>query len=232
MKFIATKYLILFVLVELVLLSSCGGKSKSENFISEGIVEYKTDVINTDHPLATFAPSTATAKLKNNKWIVEMSTMGLFNVYFCCDLDKGTLTEMIKYMDIKNACIENDSTLKEENDKYQLTFKETKETKEIAGFKCKKVIATKVLDPKCTFDVFYTEDIGPETGNALTPYKALKGMPMDYRIMRLGLEMHFIATSVKKEEIKDTDFEIPSFYKILTRKEFDTDFNKLFADFF
>ena len=32
-------------------------------------------------------------------------------------------------------------------------------------------------------------------------------------------------------EVKDLDFEIPSFYKILTRKKFDEEFNKLFADF-
>lgn len=218
--------------ITVVSFSFCGGKSKSENSFEEGVIEYKTDVINSEHPLASFAPTTATAKLKANKWIIEMSTMGLFNVYFSCDLDKGTLTEMIKYMDIKNACIENDSTLKEENDKYQLTFKETSDTKVIAGFKCKKVIATKVLDPKCSFDVYYTEDIGPENENSLTPYKSLKGMLMDYRIMRLGLEMHFVATSAKKEEVKDAEFEIPSFFKILTRKEFDDEFNKLFADFF
>lgn len=210
---------------------SCGSK-KSEHAITEGIVDYKTDVINTEHPLSSFAPSNATVKIKQNKWLVEMSTMGLFNVYFCCDLDKLTLTEMIKYMDIKNACIENDSTLKDENDKYKLTFKETKETKEIAGFKCKKVVATKVLDPKCSFDVYYTEDIGPENGNALTPYKKLKGTLMDYRIMRLGLEMHFVATSAKKTVVNDSDFEIPSYFKILTRKEFDDEFNTLFADFF
>lgn len=211
---------------------SCGGSHKSENAFTEGIVEYKADVINTTHPLASFAPSTATVKLKNDKWVLEMSTMGIFNMFFTCNLANNTLVQMIKYMDIKNACIENDSMLAEENSKYKLTFKETKETKVIAGFKCKKVIATKVSDPSVVFDIYYTEDIGPENGNALTPYKEIKGMPMDYRIMRLGLEMHFVATSAKSEEIKDVDFDIPSYYKILTRPEFDKEFNRLFADFF
>lgn len=212
--------------------ASCSGNKKSENAITEGIIEYKTDVINTTHPLATFAPSSANVKIKDNKWIVEMSTMGLFNVYFCCNLDNSTLTEMIKYMDIKNACIETDSMLKNENDQYLLTFKETKETKVIAGYTCKKVIASKVSDPSTSFDVYYTTDIGSENSNALTPYKILKGTPMDYRILRLGLEMHFVATSAKSCEIKDEAFEIPSNFKILTRKEFDKEFNTLFADFF
>lgn len=139
---------------------------------------------------------------------------------------------MIKYMNIKNACIETDSMLKPENDAYKLTFKETNIIKKIAGFRCKKVIATKVSDPSVTFDVFYTTDIGSGNENALTPYKEIKGMLMDYRIMRLGLEMHFTATSAKGDDIKDTDFDIPSYYKILTRAEFNKEFDQLFADFF
>ena len=80
--------------------------------------------------------------------------------------------------------------------------------------------------------VYYTPDIGTENSNALTPYKELKGMPLDYRVLRLGLEMHFIATCVKSEEIKDSEFDVPSYYKILNRPEFDKEFNRLFADFF
>ena len=215
-----------------VICFSCGGSRRSENSINEGVIEYKANVINEHHPLASFAPSTATVKIKNDKWILEMSTMGIFNIYFSCNLENKTLAQMIKYMDIKNACVETDSMLIEENNKYKLTFKETNETKLIAGYKCKKVIATKVSDPSEVFDVYYTPDIGPENSNALTPYKELKGMPLDYRVLRLGLEIHFIATCVKSEEIKDTEFDVPSYYKILTRPEFDKEFNRLFADFF
>ena len=225
-------YLIAYLSISIITCVNCGGPKKAENAISEGVIDYKTEVINTSHPLASFAPSTATAKIKENKWILEMSAMGFFNVYFSCDINKGTLTEMIKYLDIKNACVENDSMLKEENNNYLLTFKETKETKMIAGFKCKKVIATKVSAPATTFEVYYTPDIGVENSNALTPYKELKGMLMDYRIVRLGIEMHFIATGAKKDEIKDSDFEIPSNFKIFTRKEFDAEFDRLFADFY
>jgi hypothetical protein len=224
---------IFFSLVSFSLICfSCGGSRRSENAITEGVIEYKASVINENHPLASFAPSTATVKIKNDKWILEMSTMGIFNIYFSCNLENKTLAQMIKYMDIKNACVENDSMLIEENNKYKLTFKETNETKMIAGYKCKKVIATKVSDPSVTFDVYYTPDIGSENSNELTPYKELKGMPLDYRVLRLGLEMHFVATCVKSEEIKDSDFDVPSYYKILNRPEFDKEFNRLFADFF
>jgi hypothetical protein len=51
-------------------------------------------------------------------------------------------------------------------------------------------------------------------------------MLMQYRLKKLGLEMCFTATSVKKEEIKEEDFEVPAFYKIVTR----TEMEKLFED--
>jgi hypothetical protein len=51
-------------------------------------------------------------------------------------------------------------------------------------------------------------------------------MLMQYRLKKLGLEMCFTATAVKKEEIKEEDFEVPAFYKIVTR----TEMEKLFED--
>lgn len=205
--------------------------TKSDKTISEGVIEYKTDVINTDHPLTLYAPTSATLKLKGNKWIIEMSKLGFFNVGFLCNLNDNTLSQMIKCLDIKNACVDSVAELKKENDQYLLNFKFTSDTKIIAGYTCKKVIATKVSEPEKSFDVYYTEEIGTENSNALTPYKSIKGMLMDYQIMRLGLEMRFIATQVKKEEINDAELEIPQIFNKLTRQKFDEEFNLLFADF-
>ena len=52
-------------------------------------------------------------------------------------------------------------------------------------------------------------------------------MLMQYRLKKLGLELCFTATSVKKVDVKEDVFEIPSYYKIVSRPEMD----KLFADF-
>lgn len=137
---------------------------------------------------------------------------------------------MIKFLDFKNACIDSALALKTENDKYLLSFKDTKTDTVIAGYHCKKTIATKLSAPNESFAVYYTPDIGGEEVNKLTPYKNIKGMLMDYRITRLGVEMRFIAKKVTGKEIKDTEFEIPDFYKIISRTAFDEEFNKLFAD--
>lgn len=223
---ITKRIFVSFALVSVWLLTSCSGSKKSENALSEGIIEYNAEVVDQAHPMAGLAPGSATVKFKENKFLVEMSTMGIFNTIFISNPGKKTLTQMVKFMDIKNACIQTESDLAQENKEYELKFEETKETKKIAGYLCKKVKATMVNTPVVTFDVYYTDELGLDSINNIGPYSQIKGMLMQYRLKKLGLEMCFTATSVKSEEVKDDAFEVPAFYKIVTRPEME----KLFED--
>lgn len=210
----------------MLLFTSCKGGKKTENALAEGVIEYNASVVDEGHPMAGLAPSTATVKFKGNKYELEMSTMGIFNTMFVSDPSKKTLTQMVKFMDIKNACIQKESDLAPENKAYELKFEESKDTKKIAGYKCKKMKATLVHDPSVSFDIYYTDELGSDSINHLSPYKPVKGMLMQYRLKKLGLEMCFTATAVKKEEVRDETFEVPSYYKIVNRAEME----QLFAD--
>lgn len=219
----------IFVLISIVsvgVFTSCGTSKKSEKDLSEGVIEYATEVVDQSHPMAGLAPSSATVKFKNNLQHVEMSTMGIFNTVFISNPEKNTLSQMVKFMDIKNACIETVTDLAQQNKDYELKLEEQKGTKLIAGYNCKKVKATLVSDPSVTFDVYYTDELGMDSINNIGPYKAIKGMLMQYRLKKLGLEMSFTATSVKSEVVTDDNFEVPAFYKIVTR----TEMEKLFED--
>jgi GLPGLI family protein len=206
-------------------ISSCSS-GKKENGITEGQIEYSAEVVDENHPLAGLAPASATMTFKDSKLLVEMSTMGIFNTSFISDPRKGTLSQLVKFMDMKNACIETAGDLAKDEKDYSLTFEPSKDIKTIAGYSCKKVVATMANNPAESFDVYYTEEIDGDSINSLGPYRAIKGMLMDYRLKKLGLEMHFTATSVKKEPIADNVFEVPAYYKIVTRDEMD----KVFAD--
>jgi hypothetical protein len=224
---ITTKRIQSLLLLFLVLfLASCGNSKKTENSLTEGVIEYSAEVVDQAHPMAGLAPSSATVKFKNNKFQIEMSTMGIFNTTFISDPGKKTLSQMVKFMDIKNACIQHEADLVKENKDYELKLEEVKGTKKIAGYTCKKMKATMANDPSVTFDVYYTDELGLDSINSVGPYKQVKGMLMQYRLKKLGLEMCFTATVVKKEEVKDEDFEVPAFYKIVTRPEME----KLFED--
>ncbi|MBI3521252.1 MAG: hypothetical protein HY062_18060 [Bacteroidetes bacterium] len=224
---VTTKRILFFTtLISLWMFLSCSDSKRTENSLTEGLIEYNAEVVDQSHPMAGLAPGSATVKFKNNKLQIEMSTMGIFNTTFISDPAKKTLTQMVKFMDIKNACIQTEADLIKENKDYELKLEEVKGTKKIAGYNCKKVKATMVSDPSITFDVYYTDELGMDSINNIGPYKDIKGMLMQYRLRKLGLEMCFTATAVKKEEIKDDVFEVPAYYKIVTRQEME----KLFED--
>jgi hypothetical protein len=81
-------------------------------------------------------------------------------------------------------------------------------------------------NPSIKFDVYYTQELGGDSINYLSPYRDIKGMLMEYRLKKLGLEMCFTAKKVESAEITDNTFEIPAYFKIINRSEME----KLFED--
>jgi hypothetical protein len=201
----------------------CGEEGKTPAGKEEGIIEFDTKGVDEKHPLFGLAPSSATLKYKGDKFAIEMSTMGMFNTSIIGDLKAKTMAQTVKFMDIKQACIENEQQVADDNKDYEIKIEETSETKKIAGRKCHKVKVTMVKDPSITFDAWYTKELGMENCNALNPYHEVKGVLMDYRAKKMGMEMHFLAKKVDLVEVPDNTFEIPASLKIVskeTMKEF------------
>lgn len=205
--------------VFIIILASCS--NNDPKFISEGVIEYDAVVVDKSHPMAGLAPSTMSMFFKKNLYCSEMSTMGMFNSKFVANPINKTFTTMVKVLNEKNACIEYEKEIKADIEGNKLEFKETSETKVIAGYKCKKVIATKASDPTDKFEVYYTDELNVKSANYSTPYESLKGIVMKFRLKKFGMEMEFTATSVKKEEVADDLFELPGFYKVITKQEMD-----------
>jgi hypothetical protein len=55
--------------------------------------------------------------------------------------------------------------------------------------------------------------------NSLNPYALVKGVLLDYRIKKMGLEMHFVAKSLKTVEVPESSFEIHSSMKVVNKAE-------------
>ena len=153
--------------------------------------------------------------------------MGMFTTMFVANQTNKTLTQMVKFLDIKQACIENEKEIRKENDGYKLKWEESKETKKIAGYVCKKLNVEMADDPSVKFEAYYTTDMGAENINDLSPYVGVKGMLLQYRLKKMGLELEFIAKSVKKAELSDNAFEIPAYFKIVDKPEIE----KIFQQF-
>ncbi|MHB8258961.1 MAG: hypothetical protein ACYDCN_09655 [Bacteroidia bacterium] len=205
--------------------SSC--KYANPKYIKEGVIEYDVKPVDESNPMAGLAPGKMTVKFKDNMLVAEMSTMGVFTTTFIFNPVKKNLIQLVKVFDVKQACIDDEKSIAEENKNYELVFEETKEKKEIAGYKCKKVIATMTDDPSKVFDVWYTEELNINNPNANTPYDKLKGMLMQYRLKKFGLELEFTAKGVEKEKISNEEFELPTYYKVISKKEMDEFFKSL-----
>ncbi len=202
-------------------------KNSTDKIVDEGIIEFDVTAVDPDHPWAGMIPSVATLKFKDDKFVLEMSTMGMFTTSFICDQSNKTLTQMVKFLDIKQACIETEEEIKKENLAYKIKWEETKETKMIAGYKCKKVNVVMVDHPEVTYEAYYTKEMGAENVNDLSPYNGIKGMLMQYRLKKMGLELQFTAKSVKQSDITESNFEIPAYFKIVPKPEIE----KIFQQF-
>ena len=205
--------------------SSC--KYANPKYIKEGVIDYDVKPVDETNPMAGYAPGKMTVKFKDNMLAAEMSTMGVFTTTFIFNPAKKNLIQLVKMFDLKQACIDDEKNIAEENKTYQLEFEETSEKKEIAGYKCKKVVATMADDPSNKFDVWYTEEINITNPNANTPYDKIKGMLMQYRLKKFGLELEFTAKGVEKEKLANEDFELPAYYKVIPKKEMDEFFKSL-----
>ena len=114
-----------------------------------------------------------------------------------------------------------DELKKEQSDSPEQVIRYTDETKDIAGYKCKKAeVTVKTKDGKEeTVNVCFTEEI--PTSDVKSVYKGLKGFPMEYMVNQGGVKMTFSAKAVSKDPVADDKFAVPTEgYKEVTMEEF------------
>ena len=199
-----------------------------EGFISEGIITYTAEVVDSESPMASMAPSKMKIKFKNNKSSAEMSAgMGMLTTSFISEPTTKTFTQLIRFLDKKYSVIQEADEIKKENELFNLEIIPTQETKIIAGYKCTKAIVHYKGGNPADYPIYYTTDLDIKNPNFANPYFMIDGVLMEYKIKKFGLEMKFTAASVVKEEIENATFDLPSDYKQISVEEM-TD---LFIDF-
>ena len=217
----------LIAFVCLSLWVSCG-PPVDEGFISEGMITYDAEVLDTESPMASLAPSKMTIKFKDNKSAAEMSAgMGLLTTSFISDPGPKTFTQLIRLMNKKFSVIQNSTEIKKENELFNLEIVPTKETKMIAGYKCIKAKVHYKGGEPSDYDVYYTAGLNIKNPNFANPYYMIDGVLMEYKIKKFGLEMKFTASSVVKQPVEDATFELPKDYKQISQEEM----TELFVDF-
>ena len=97
------------------------------------------------------------------------------------------------------------------------SFELLDETKEIAGYSCRKALM-KNTDGS-VFEFFYTDKIISQSqfGNQ---WKDFKGFPMEYQVPAEGFNLKLTARQVSEEKVSDDMFKVPPGYKLITQEEF------------
>ncbi|HOZ88104.1 MAG TPA: hypothetical protein PL029_10110 [Bacteroidia bacterium] len=216
----------IFLIVPALFCLSCSNEVKTANK-DEGVIDFDTKAVDVNNPLYSLAPSSAVLKFKKEKFAIEMNSFGMFKTAIIGNSKEKTLAQTVKFMDVKQVCIEDEKAVREGNKDFELKIEETSETKKIIGLNCYKAKVTKLSNPATSFDVWYTKDLGMEDCNSLTPYSQLKGVLIDYRVKKMGLEMHFLAKSFKNVAVEDNTFEISPGMKIVSAEEMARFFSSL-----
>jgi len=100
----------------------------------------------------------------------------------------------------------------------------TDETKEIAGYNCKKANITWKGNK---FEIFYTDEISIEDPNWNNPFPEIEGILLEYQYEMFEIKTRVTATKVSKEEVPDSEFEIPEGYEKVSKKEMEAVINDL-----
>ena len=194
----------------------------------DGIITYKISYPDTKYTEAQLAmfPKVMSISIKGSKSRTEMN-IGMGKQVFIVDYVAKTKVTLIDMMGQKYAIKQTSQDIEKENaDLPRGTVVITNETKNIAGYVCKKAIVTSNEDGvKTTFDVWFTDELGGKDANFDDPlYKDINGVMMEFVIKTPQISMKLSATSVEKKAIADKDFEIPAEFTLTTKDELKSKF--------
>ena len=187
----------------------------------KGVVTYKITIEGsgvTDE-MKAMMPKTMTMTVKGNKAKMEM----IMSMGKAITIADGDTKSSISLMDMMGQKIAVKSTQEEINKELaegpEAKVEVTSETKDILGYSCKKAIITSVEDDM-EMTVYFTEELGTKELNFDNPqFKDINGLMMEFEMPNEMFSMHFIAVSIEKKNVEDSEFDIPEGYQIKTKEE-------------
>ena len=224
---------ILFKLLFSLVLFSVFSLNVSSQEAFTGQIIYKLDYegMQINDAMKAMLPEQMTLTIKGNKSKTELKT-GMGDQISIFDGNSKASVSLINMMGQKIAIKKTLDEVEIDRNKYpdlKLTLSEN--TKEIAGYNCRKAqieVDATDFNGLSTFTVFYTEELGNMGINYSDPlFGQIKGVMLEYEIKTRGMLMKFKAVEVKKSEVSDDTFLIPDGYKEMTADEL----KKMFGNF-
>jgi len=207
--------------VSLLLLPSCK-TNKNVGYVQEGIIEYEIQYSNRDGKKFPFQVLPKVMLLKFNEthscYTLE-DRLGLFNISNIVNFKNKQHITLIKVFDKKYVYVGKNQEapiLFDSSVKYDLKYLD--DTLRIICYLCKTAnITDKIFNQN--FNILYTNSIGNGSSNINSPYEAIHGMLLDFRLSIKSLDMQLKAKSIEKKIMNEEEFMIPKDYKRINRKQ-------------
>lgn len=217
--------LLLFLTVS-AFASSCSDFFKKD--IKEGVIEFKAEAVDSKDHASMTVPDKMVVKFKNDYSAAELEAgLGFAKMKFISDPVKKEFRSQVFFFEKRQSIMQMPEIEKTNYYYPDYDVEYAKDSKEIAGYKCKKAIL-KFKDGSAPVEVWYTKDIAIKNPNWSNAYYKVDGVLMDYKLKKYGLELHFTATSVSEATIDDSYFNIPTEYSMVKNIELE----KMFSGFY
>jgi GLPGLI family protein len=205
----------------ILFLCSVGSAVIAQKRLSEGIIQYDVSVQtgSSEPKLADmFDGAKATLFLKGSQSRSELSS-ALGSTSTIYDHKTGNGVVLRDFGTQKLLIKLNRGNWADKNKKYDgIAFKQTGDTKNIAGYKCEKAIAT--LKDGTSFIVFFTREVVAENDDYDAQFKNLPGIPLEYESVVGNLKVKYTASRITFDPVPMVKFEIPkSGYREMTYEE-------------
>jgi len=187
----------------------------------KGVITYKITVEGSGvtEEMKNMMPKTMTMSILGNKARSEM-VMSMGKTISITDGDNKETITLMDMMGQKIAIKSTYDEIKADLDKAPAVKVEiTSETKDIAGYTCKKAVITNPWDGT-EIIVYFTEELGSNKLNFDNPqFKDINGAMLEFEIPNEQFTMKFSAVSVEKKNVSEDEFTIPEGYQIKTKEE-------------
>lgn len=196
------------------------GISVAQEF--EGVITYKITYENLPEEMAAYAsmlPSETINTIKGNMSKLEQPlSMGMKQITIM-DNEEGSGVMLMDMMGKKTAVVIDKDTKKEMDSKEEMPEIEyVNETKNIAGYDCKKALMRiEEGGQEVVLEIYYTDKIMNKTNSQIP---GLKGFPLQYSTSTGQFLMTLTADQIEKRKVKDDEFAIPEGYTHMTMEDF------------
>lgn len=208
---------IIIAVVSSVFISSCSEIIRKKG-INEGVIKYEItyDSSTSSKVDVRLLPSSLIIKFKDNNTLNTIDAFsGAISISIICNNTNQQFVTLVKVFN-KKLYHQEQST----EGKYPALYSKiptvnvlpNHEPCKFLGYQCYKAKGFFSDKPESEFEIIYTKEIAINNPNINTPFEGIDGVLLAFNLRINSLMMHLKAKSVKKSQISDETFSVPTDY--------------------